>query len=320
MADRAPRIHQLNWNLLRTFLVIVEERSITRAAERLHVRQPTVTAALQKLEETLGAQLIQRDSRRFVLTSRGEALRQECVEIHQRVERIGERLSTQEDGLTGSVRLLIVTEVAFPALDRTLGLMHRRHPSVTIGIEVANSQEIVRAVAQRTAPFGFCLLPKPLAGLDCTLMLREEFGLFCGRTHALFERRDVTLEALRAEPFVSFACGREGGALEPMVALRDGAGLGARTAGVSAHLGEVVRMIAAGIGVGILPLSAAEPALAAERLCRLPVLEGQLGADLYFLRNRDYALDRAEKTFLTLLLSLTSGEDEPVPPAFDGIG
>src|SRR5690606_6499053 len=65
-----PKLHHLNWNLLHTFLVIVEERSITRAADRLLVRQPSVSAALQRLEETLGSQLIQRDSRRFVLTKR----------------------------------------------------------------------------------------------------------------------------------------------------------------------------------------------------------------------------------------------------------
>lgn len=310
MTVRAPRIRHLNWNLLRTFLVIAEERSITRAADRLHVRQPTVSASLQKLEETLGAQLIQRDSRRFVLTTRGEALRKECLEIYQRVERIGERLSTEEDDLTGSVRIMIVTEVELPALDRALGLMHRRHPGVTITIDVANSQEIARAVAQRTAAFGFCLLPKPLAALDCRLVMREEFGIFCGRTHHLFERADVTLDELRAEPFVAFTCGQAGGALEPMVALREGAGLGSRTAGLSPQLGEVARMIQAGVGIGILPITAAQRALDRELLWRLPVLRDQLGADLYFLTNPEFALDRAEKSFLELFVSIAPALDD----------
>ena len=309
MAFQTPRIRHLNWNLLRTFLVIAEERSITKAAERLLVRQPTVTASLQKLEETLGAQLIQRDSRRFVLTSRGEALRKECQEIYQRVERIGEHLSTDEDDLTGSVRIMIVTEAVLPAFDRALGLMHRRHPSVTITLNVANSQEIVRAVAQRAVPFGFCLLAKPLAALDCTLILREEFGIFCGRTHALFGREDVTLDELRAQPVVSFTCAQDGGALEPMVSLREGAGLGTRTAGLSSHLGEVTRMIAAGIGIGILPVTAAERGVEKELLWRLPVLQDQLGADLYFLQNPEYALDRAEKAFMDLFLSIALKSD-----------
>ncbi|RVU19669.1 LysR family transcriptional regulator [Methylobacterium oryzihabitans] len=308
MTVRSPRIRNLNWNLLRTFLVIVEERSITRAAERLHVRQPTVSASLQKLEETLGAQLVQRNSRRFVLTVRGEALRQECIEIHQHVERIAERLETDEDDLAGLVRIMLVTELVLPALDQALGLMHRRHPSVMLSLDVAGSQEIARAVAQRSVPFGFCLLPKPLVGLECRLLMREAFGIFCGRTHPLAGRQDVTLEELRAEPFVAFRCGHDGGALEPMVALREGAGLGARTAGVAPHLREVARMIAAGIGIGLLPVAAAESVIERDRLWRLPVLHDRLGADLYFLRSPDAPLDRAERAFLSLLSDLL-----PVP-------
>jgi DNA-binding transcriptional LysR family regulator len=305
-----PRIRHLNWNLLRTFLVIAEEKSITKAADRLLVRQPTVTAALQKLEETLGARLIQRDSRRFVLTSRGEALRKECLEISRRVERIGELVAAGEDGLTGTVRILAVTQMTLPALDRALERMHRMHPSVTASISVANSLEIARSVSQRSAPFGFCLLQKPLAALDCRLLMREVFGIYCGRSHPLYGRTDTPLDDLREEPFVGFACGQEGGALEPMVALREGAGLGVRTSGLSADLGEVQRMIAAGIGIGILPVAAAEPAVERGLLWRLPDVGAGLGADLYFLTNPEMQLSPAEAAFQEIFREV----------AFDGEG
>lgn len=308
--SRAPRIGHLNWNLLRTFLVIVEERSITRAADRLLVRQPTVTASLQKLEETLGAQLILRDSRRFVLTPRGEALREECLEIYRRVERIGERIALDEDDLAGQLRIMIVTGVALPALDRALGMMHRRHPRVGFRMDVATSQEIARAVSQRILPFGFCLLAKPLAALECRFLMREEYGIFCGVTHPLHGRGDVTLDELRAEPFVSFTCAEASGSLEPMIALREGAGLGRQTVGISAHLPEVERMIAAGVGIGILPVPAARHAMAREELWRFPVLEDQLGADLYLLRNPELPLQRAEAAFLEIFEGM-AGEGDP---------
>ena len=306
--DHPRRIRHLNWNLLRTFLVIVEEKSITKAADRLLVRQPTVTSALQKLEETLGTVLIQRDSRRFVLTSRGEALRRECMEIQRRVERIGELVAAGEDVLTGTVRVLIVTQLILPTLDRALERMHRMHPSVTAAMTVANSLEIVRAVSQRSAPFGFCLLPKPLPALECRLLMREIFGIYCGRTHPLYGQTNLSIDGLRDEPFVAFACGQEGGALEPMVALRDGAGLGARTSGLSADLGEVQRMIAAGIGIGILPVAAAEPAVERGQLWRLPDVRAELGADLYFLANPEMDLSPAERAFRDIFLELAADE------------
>ena len=65
---------RLDWNLLRSFLVIVEERSFTTAAQRLNLKQPTVSNALRRLEETLGRRLINRGPREFEITPHGEAL------------------------------------------------------------------------------------------------------------------------------------------------------------------------------------------------------------------------------------------------------
>lgn len=308
------RLRTLNWNLLHTFMVIVDQRSITRAAESLRLRQPTVSAALQRLEESLQTQLIQRNSRHFVLTREGEALYRECLEIYRSVMRIGESLSQEVDDLSGVVRILMVTHVVLPALDRALGRLARRHPRVTVGIDVAVSQEIVRAVSQKTASFGLCLLPRPLAGLDCRLLIREAFGILCGRDHPLYGCPDVSLLQLRDEPFVALACGIEG-ALEPMMALRDGVGLGRRTIGTSANLEEVARMVAAGMGIGILPLAPVEADLAAGDLWNLTPPDHDLGADLYLIRNRAVVPSPAEAAFLDILDQELSaaGEERTAP-------
>ncbi|CAE6851711.1 HTH-type transcriptional regulator ArgP [Paraburkholderia aspalathi] len=63
---------RLDWNLLRTFLVIMQERSVSRAAARLHLTQPAVSQALKRLEDTLGRNLIQRRGPHFEPTRAGE--------------------------------------------------------------------------------------------------------------------------------------------------------------------------------------------------------------------------------------------------------
>jgi DNA-binding transcriptional LysR family regulator len=73
MSDRLLN-DRLDWNLLRTFRVIGQELSISRAAARLHLTQPAVSQALKRLEEQLGRQLIARRGPRFVLTEMGEQL------------------------------------------------------------------------------------------------------------------------------------------------------------------------------------------------------------------------------------------------------
>ena len=69
---------RLDWNLLRTFRVIGQELSISRAAARLHLRQPAISQALKRLEEQLDCQLILRRGPRFVLTEAGEQIFRHC--------------------------------------------------------------------------------------------------------------------------------------------------------------------------------------------------------------------------------------------------
>jgi DNA-binding transcriptional LysR family regulator len=184
-----------------------------------------------------------------------------------------------------------------------------------VRIDVANSQDIVRAVSQKLSPFGFCLLAKPLAGLDCRPLLREEFGILCGRGHPLFGLSGVPLAELRDEPFVALACGQDG-ALEPMVSVREGAGLGSRVVGSSPNLEEVTRMIAAGLGIGILPLASVAEALESRSLWNLARPEDLLGADLYFISNPAMQLSAAEEAFLRLFeLRLSTAEEEPAAEA-----
>ncbi|MGI6853684.1 LysR family transcriptional regulator [Mesorhizobium sp. 1B3] len=291
----------LDWNLLRTFFIIVEERSLTRAAQRLQISQPSVSAALQRLENSLDRRLIVRASRRFEVTRHGELLYGECAQIFRGVSRIGEKLSGVEHDVTGTLRILAVTDVRYAPFDQALRQLHLRHPSVMVQIDTVSSPQAVRAISRQIAPLALCLLPQPIAGLNCEHLEREEFGIFCGVTHPLFAREGCTIEHLRDESFVSFSCYNEGGTLEPMLALGVGAGLGERIRGTSAHLAEVVRMVQAGIGIGILPLASAQRELDAGLLWRISPEGVKLGADLYLVTNPAMPLELAEVSFLSIL-------------------
>eukprot|EP01031_Cornospumella_fuschlensis_P045950 gene45950-56238_t len=74
-------VWELDWNLLRTFVVIAEVKSITRAAERLNLKQPSVSNALKRLEDRVGRRLVERDATRFDLTEVGQLLYEQAVEV-----------------------------------------------------------------------------------------------------------------------------------------------------------------------------------------------------------------------------------------------
>ena len=83
---------RLDWNLLRTFLVIGQEGSISRAAARLHLSQPAISQALKRLEEQLASELVVRRGPRITLSKAGEEVMQIAAEIYGTVSRLGPAL------------------------------------------------------------------------------------------------------------------------------------------------------------------------------------------------------------------------------------
>lgn len=288
----------LNWNLLRTFYVIAQERSITGASRRLGISQPSVSASLQKLEQQLDCQLVFRDSRHFELTLRGDKIYSECRAMFQGADRIALLAQDNPEDERGEVRFQIISNLVSPLIDELIRLFHQRYPSVRFHVEVRNSHEIVRNIMKGQIGLGFCLLNRPVLNLDSLRLFREEFSLFCGAEHPFYGRETVTARELEQEPFISFSCATEGMGLEPMAVLRASANLGRRITGTSSNLREVKRMIVAGLGIGILPPDAVQSDIAEGVLWPLKLTEHPIGADVYLVHAPVADLTPADRRFL----------------------
>ncbi|SCZ51481.1 transcriptional regulator, LysR family [Epibacterium ulvae] len=288
----------LNWNLLRVFYMIGKEQGITKAANRLGLSQPSVSNALQKLETQLDCQLVYRDSRSFELTVHGDKIFQECRDIFHSAERISILVRDAEEEERGRVSYQIISDLVSPMLDELLRLYHHRNPSVTFQSEVSNSQAIVRSIQQGRASLGFCLLATPLVNLPSIRLFREEFRVFCGAEHPLFGQETVSLRDLQREPFISFACATEGMGLEPMSVLREGTRIGNRINGLSTNIEEIRRMIVAGLGIGILPLTSARDDIRRKDLWPLKIADEPIGADVYLVHAPFEKLTPSERKFV----------------------
>ena len=296
-----PHLSELNWNLLRSFCIIAEEKSLTRAAKRLNMSQPSVSLALQKLEEQLDCQLVFRGSRHFALTLQGERVFQECADMFRAVERIGVLTEDHNDDEFGELRLSIISHLRSPLIDEAVRLYHQRHPSITWRIEVQNSAETVRRISNGRAGLGICLLTKPLLNLACRHLFREEFSIFCGVEHPLYGRTEVTARDLQQEPFVAFNCATEGMGLEPMIMLREGMALGSRISGSSHDLEEVQRMIVSGLGIGILPVMTVSGENSSGKLWPLRLVDQPLGADVFLVNSPVSQPTVPEQKFIDLI-------------------
>lgn len=308
-----------DWNLLHTFMIIAQEGSITHAAERLLLQQPTVSNALKRLEDQLGKRLIDRGPGRFELTEHGTVLYRECQEICGTIGRLGELLADGGSELAGHLHIHMASHVVFPPLDRALADFHTAHPKVTLGIEVGTSSSVAQAVLARKATLGVCLVSQRHPRLDYRLLFREHFGFFCGSPHRLFGRKGLTRQDLRGESFVSFDTDRLTDALRPVAVLRAELQTAGRIVGTSSNLEEVRRMIVAGLGIGPLPIHVVERDVRDGLLWQLPPYEDPPAIDIFLVTNPRARPTRAERLFVDTLIA-HSGIDRVGPLVFPEAG
>ncbi|MBZ9963037.1 LysR family transcriptional regulator [Mesorhizobium sp. BR1-1-2] len=297
-------VWDLDWNLLRTFVVIAEVKSITRAAERLNLKQPSVSNALRRLEDRVGRRLVERDATRFELTEVGGLLYEQSVEVFGTISQLPLLMRGISDDVTGHVMIATASHVVSPLFDRALSEFHRNYPRASITISVAASTEVAKQVRERRASFGVCLVSQRDPALQYDMVYREFFGFFCGPRHRLYGQTGLRLADLRDEPSVSFQTDHISDALRPVALLRSEARLNADVVGVSSSLEEVRRMIVAGLGIGPLPLHVARRDVADGTLWRLPPYDAPPAIDIFLLVNPDKAMNRAEKALLSGLQTL----------------
>lgn len=145
---------RLDWNLLRTYLVIGQEGSMSRAAARLHITQSAVSQALKRLEEQLDCVLIARSGRRFELTETGEEVLRIATDIYGDISRLGTVVESRNDDVVGKIRILTVSGVQAPHYDEFLADFHEAHPKIELEVEVMGSSDIISSLLQRPRPWG----------------------------------------------------------------------------------------------------------------------------------------------------------------------
>lgn len=299
----------LDWNLLRTFMVVVEQHGISKAADFLGLKQPTISAALKRLEQHTGQVLIIRKPNEFSVTRAGQVLYTECAKIFGSVSQLPSLLDVAHAELRGHLSIATTSHVISDHFDDFLNRFTNAHPNVTYSFSVSESEDVETTVSQNRASFGICLLAKPPENLETLVLYREYFGLYCGARHPLFKVRDIDPKDLEGEPFVAFQTEAEGGPLAATSRLRSRLKLANSWRGVSSSLNEIRRMIMANIGIGALPIHVAKQDVEAGRLRQLPPYDELPLVNINLISNPTRRQSDAEATFLTACIAELSAID-----------
>lgn len=192
------------------FVAVAEERSFTRAAARLHVVQSGVSAVIKALEHELGTALLERSSKKVVLTDAGEALLPRARIALEAVRSARDAVDEVRGGLRGTVRIGTLTSVGVIDVPALLGAFHRTHPAVVLTLTVSprGSVGLIDALNEGALDLAFLSVPgRSPVGLRVRQLYQERLELVLPADHRLADAAEIHVEDLAGAEFVDFPLG-----------------------------------------------------------------------------------------------------------------
>lgn len=288
-------VRHLSVRLLQVFQAVAQTGSITRAAEQLHLTQPTVSLQIRRLAEELGEPLLERQAEGLRLTEAGALLLAAAGDVLGRLERLGEELEALRGGLAGRVSISTVTTAKY-LLPGLIGRFVKAFPKVDVTLHIGNRGEILRRYNDGEDHL-YVFSQPPITGdvLACRFM-GNPLVLIAPTAHLAAGRR-VEFEALRQERFIL----REPGSATRMTfehwLFQHGLTL-PHTRQIESN--EAIRLaVAAGLGLAVLSRHTLEDHPSA--VTELDVAGFPLESDWFLVAHGDRPLGHGARSFLRFL-------------------
>lgn len=189
--------------VLQYFLTVAQEESVTRAAEVLHITQPTLSRQLAQLERELGVSLFRRGARKIVFTDEGLLLRRRAEEILDLAGRTARELAEQRDEVEGVVSIAAGEIGAVELLWRTCRAFRERYPRVRFELHTAASDVVRERLERGLADIGLLLEPVDMERFSyIRLPEREQWVALLPPGDPLTAKDAVTAEDLEQRPLI----------------------------------------------------------------------------------------------------------------------
>jgi DNA-binding transcriptional LysR family regulator len=190
---------------IKTFVVVAEELHFGRAADRLNIAQPAVTAQIQGLEKELGVQLFSRSTRRVLLSEAGAVFHERCLQILRDIDRSCTMTQAVAGKDVSKITIGTIHPATFGVLPRFLARISNRYPDIRIHIHNGTTDAIVREIERGQINLGFIRPIEKIGSLRWQAITREKWRLAMAYDNPLCSKETITLEDLRRQRIISFS-------------------------------------------------------------------------------------------------------------------
>ncbi len=250
----------MNLRDLRYFVALAEHRHFGRAATACFVSQPTLSTQIRKIEDELGVALVERTPRKVLLTECGREIALRAREVLNEIEQIRAIARRTLDPESGTLRLGIFPTLGPYLLPHVVPQLRERFPRLELLLTEDKTEAVLRRLREGQLDAGILALPLHDDSLHAEFLFEEPFVLATPDGHPLAHRKELRLTDLADQNLML---------LEDGHCLRDQAlevcrlaGAGEKTGFRATSLETLRQMVAANVGVTLLPILAVHPPVA----------------------------------------------------------
>ena len=252
----------IDWHTLRSFVTVAEEGHITRAAERLDTQQPPLSLRIRALEKRLDVQLFRRKPRGVELTAAGQVL---LVHARTLLEQHARTLDAVQRAGRGELGRLCIgtipTGPMHPLMPSSVRQFRELYPDALVTLEECMRDELLQRLREEQIDVAFLRsAPQDASGLGLAveILLTEPMVVALPRDHALGKRgatSPVAMRDLKGESFIVFARQHGPAFYDSTLAACQRAGFSPRIAQEAPRVITALGLVAAGLGVSVVPAS-----------------------------------------------------------------
>ena len=233
---------------------VVEEKTVTAAAEKLHMTQPPLTMQLHALESELGCKLFERKGRTLSLTDAGQHMYRRALEIIGMCDNAQREMKDYRNGTVGTLRIGVISSVQGTLFTKILKEYHDRYPNIKISVFSANTYQLLEKLQNREIDTAITRTPFSAAKLHAEYIRTEEIHAigksdFFGKAAA--GGTDITLAELARLPLIIYRRWQK-----VIESVFESAGLSPNICCVNDDARMTLLLALNGLGVGLLHPSA----------------------------------------------------------------
>lgn len=285
---------------LRYFVAVAEELHFGRAAARLNISQPPLSQQIQILEAQVGAKLLARTNRSVSLTAAGTQFLADSRQILSQVEAAAVRAARLHQGETGELRIGFTSSAPFiKPISDSLSQFRRGYPDVHLQTLEINTRAQIAPLNEGELELGLMRNTHLPDTLDWQLILREPLMAMVHRENPLAARPTISLRELADQPFVFFDPHVGTGLYDDILGLLHRYDVQPLIAQEVGEAMTIIGLVAAGLGVSILPASFQRIQLNEMRW--LPITEADAVSEMWLVWSKHHEKSAAALRFMQLL-------------------